>query len=602
MAKNKQLNKWVKEVRRLTISNYKETDDALFSFYKDALKDMKVELKQYVDSYDDLSFSKRLEVERQIQVANRIDEILIDLNKWSEAEIRKSIEKEADFGYYGSWYALESAENIQLDFAMLPEKYIEQLVNKKVDGKNFSERLYKYRDDLAEKVTSSLLNGAAKGRGYRKVAKEVGELTEASYKQALRIARTEGGRVQSTAKQKAYVEAKEKGIRIQKQWLATLDKKTRHQHQILDGQVVGVEEQFEFGGYKADGPRLFGVAGLDINCRCTTITVVNGISPDVRRDNESGGLVEYKNYNEWAEAKGINQIKPKPAKKSLFDADTFMSHTNMKKMVGEENYKQFINHLNGIEDEQVKSLFAAYGDKINFSKVNNGKAFAVRNEIQLNHDNFSGTETKPPLQTVYHEFGHAIDSLALERITGETSISTGRQVKKKVLRKTITVDEKVGHITGHPKYKLKESIQRDIWEHVNGKDLPMVSDLGPRPRKKSEKEAWFDKRIEISKKSEANFEAFEKAIKKEYADNKKALGALSDMYESTGFSINAYPLGSGHGKKYWDGAGSTETEFIAHYMESITTNADSYDLLNRVFPNAMDKTRTIIDDMLKASD
>lgn len=63
--------------------------------------------------------------------------------------------------------------------------------------------------------------------------------------------------------------------------------------------MVEVEEQFEsLDGYKADGPRLFGVASEDIHCRCTTITVVNGISPELRRDNE-GNEFPYKIYKEW---------------------------------------------------------------------------------------------------------------------------------------------------------------------------------------------------------------------------------------------------------------------------------------------------------------
>lgn len=308
MAKSKQLSKWEKEVRRLSITSFKETDSALFNHYKKALKEMKVELKEYIDAYDELSFSKRLEAERQIQIANKIDNILIDLNKWSESDIRKSIEKQANFGYYGTWYALEGAENIQVNFSMLPEKYIKELVNKPVDGKRFSKRLYNNRKALAEQVTTSLLNGVTRGHGYAKIAKQIGELTEADYKKSLRIARTEGGRVRSITRQQSYEEAKKKGVDIQKQWVATLDKKTRHQHTSLDGQTVEIEEQFEFEGHKADGPRLFGVAALDINCRCTTITIVNGVSPEVRRDNESKEVIDYKNYNEWAEDKGIKVI------------------------------------------------------------------------------------------------------------------------------------------------------------------------------------------------------------------------------------------------------------------------------------------------------
>ena len=298
-----QLDKWNKEMRRLSVAKFAETDDALYNYYKGALKDLKAEVKQYIDTYETLSFSKRLEVDNRLKMANRIDAILNDLNQWSDAEIRRYIENEMEVGYYGTWYALEGAENVQLDFGMLPENYIETLVNQKVNGQTFSKRLYAHRDELAERVTTSLLNNAVNGKGYAYAAKEVGELTEASYKQALRIALTEGGRAQSTAKQKAYKEAVDNGVKMEKRWLSTLDKKTRHSHQELDGQTVAVDGKFKFDGSEADGPRLFGRASLDINCRCTTIAVVNGIAPEVRKDNLTGENIAYTNYNDWRKSK-----------------------------------------------------------------------------------------------------------------------------------------------------------------------------------------------------------------------------------------------------------------------------------------------------------
>lgn len=301
----RQLDKWNKELERLSSVSYKDMDKELYTFYKDALKKLKIEIKQYTDSYAELSFSKRLEVEQQINTAKRIDEILWELSDNVQPRVHQYAAGEVVSGYYGAWYALEGAENIQLDFPILNENYIERLIEKKVAGKTFSKRLYGQRDDLAERVTTALLNGAVKGHGYDRVAKEVGELTEASYKQALRIARTEGGRVQSTAKQKAYKEAEKKGVKLEKQWMATLDRKTRHSHQELDGQTVPVDGKFKFNGYEADAPRLFGRASLDINCRCTTIAVVNGIAPDVRRDDESNETIKATNYKEWAKAKGV---------------------------------------------------------------------------------------------------------------------------------------------------------------------------------------------------------------------------------------------------------------------------------------------------------
>lgn len=299
-----QMDKWHKELDKLSSRRYKRMDGDLYNYYKDTLKELKKEIKGYVDNYEMLSFSKRLEVENQLNMARRIDEIVSNLAGSTAQTVNSYVRDELQQGYMGVWYALEGAENIQLDFGMLPERYIQQLVAKKVDGKTFSKRLYNNRDDLADRVTTSLLSGAVRGDGYEKIAKQVGELTEANYKQALRIARTEGKRVSSQGQQRSLENAKKIGVNVKKKWLSTLDKKTRHTHQSLDGQVVDVEEYFTSdSGAKALQPGTFQKASEDCNCRCTVISVVNGISPDLRKDNETKEIVNYTNYNDWLKAK-----------------------------------------------------------------------------------------------------------------------------------------------------------------------------------------------------------------------------------------------------------------------------------------------------------
>lgn len=296
-----ELDKWQKEIERLSHFEEGATNKKLFKYYREALIDIKKEMKVFMENYETLSFSKRLEAERLLENGKQIDKILRDTNGKVNNTIEKYVHDSAERGYYGSWYALEGITGVNLDMNMLPEAYIKELVHRPVKGQRFSSRLYKYRKKLAKEVNAALLNAARTGKSYAVAAKNISELTEASYKRALRIARTEGGRVQSTTKQRSYVKAKKKGVDLQKKWMSTLDKKTRDTHQHLDGQVVDVEDKFESDGYEADGPRLFGVAYQDVNCRCTDVAVVNGIAPELRTNNEYGETFPYENYKEWFE-------------------------------------------------------------------------------------------------------------------------------------------------------------------------------------------------------------------------------------------------------------------------------------------------------------
>jgi len=301
--KMNQLNKWKQELNQLTPDKYKATDSQLFNIYRNSLIGIKKRLKYYVDHAAELSFSTRIEVERLFNVAEEINTILIISHKEIEQAIKGYSASQAAQGYYGVWYCLEQSQNIILDFPLINHDYIMTLVNAPVAGKRLSKRLYQYRDKLADNVTQNIISGLFQGKSYAEIALWINEETEASYKQALRITKTEGGRTQSTTTQKGYQEAEKKGIHLKKRWLSTLDKKTRHDHRELDGQTIDVDDYFIIGGHKAKGPRLFGVAKEDISCRCTTIEVVEDIEPKLRKDNDNKKVVKYKNYADWLDSK-----------------------------------------------------------------------------------------------------------------------------------------------------------------------------------------------------------------------------------------------------------------------------------------------------------
>lgn len=70
------------------------------------------------------------------------------------------------------------------------------------------------------------------------------------------------------------------GVVDRREWMATPDTRVRAEHAQLGGvgggspQIVGIDEPFEIGGLQAMYPGGFGVARLDIMCRCTTGAVI----------------------------------------------------------------------------------------------------------------------------------------------------------------------------------------------------------------------------------------------------------------------------------------------------------------------------------------
>ena len=124
-------------------------------------------------------------------------------------------------------------------------------------------------DALKISVVQEISRGIAQELSYEEIARNLKNITNVDYNKSLRIAKTEGHRIQQEATYDVQKRAIQKGANVVKQWDSTLDGKTRPTHRSLDGQIVEVDEYFKSeSGYKALYPGGFGVPSEDCNCRC----------------------------------------------------------------------------------------------------------------------------------------------------------------------------------------------------------------------------------------------------------------------------------------------------------------------------------------------
>jgi SPP1 gp7 family putative phage head morphogenesis protein len=148
-----------------------------------------------------------------------------------------------------------------------------------------------------------ITRGIIQGYSYDKTARAVKERLDIGASKAIRIVQTETHRAQSQGTQAAFERAAAKGLVFKRVWVATLDGRTRDRHRTLDGQKVDVDQPFEYGGMTAMFPGGFGIASMDINCRCTVRAEIEGMEPKLRRarDEKTGKNVVISNtsYQEW---------------------------------------------------------------------------------------------------------------------------------------------------------------------------------------------------------------------------------------------------------------------------------------------------------------
>lgn len=108
----------------------------------------------------------------------------------------------------------------------------------------------------------------------------------------------------------SYVAAQNMGIKMQKEWLSTLDNRTRHAHAMLDGKKAEIDKPFKYDGDEIMYPGDRRAPGyLVYNCRCTLVAAVDGVDTSNTkrraRNPETGQneLVSDMTYQEWAAQK-----------------------------------------------------------------------------------------------------------------------------------------------------------------------------------------------------------------------------------------------------------------------------------------------------------
>ena len=162
---------------------------------------------------------------------------------------------------------------------------------------------------LKTSVRMEISRGIAQELSYQEIARNIKNTTNVDYNKSLRIAKTEGHRIQNESAYNVQVRAKQKGADIVKQWDSTLDGKTRPTHRMLDGQIVEVDGYFKSeSGNKALYPGAFGVPSEDCNCRCALLQRAKWALSDedfTKMNGDTNELQHFENVDDYDKFKNI---------------------------------------------------------------------------------------------------------------------------------------------------------------------------------------------------------------------------------------------------------------------------------------------------------
>lgn len=312
----KQLAALEKRIKRVYGQAYKDLSKTAQEYFeklvkRDAEQKEKLDAGEITEEYykqwrlAQIGRGKRFEAMRD-QMAERMTEA---------NEVAISYVNDATPGIYSlnRNYAAYTIEQVAGDvgFTLWDEQTVRRLIVEEPDLMPYypPEKAVKRGIDLEygkKQITASVTSGILRGNSIKNISDDLqSRIVTMNRDSAIRTARTAITGAQNAGRMDSYKAAQKMGIKLQKEWLATLDGRTRHSHAMLDGEKVDNDKKFSNGCRFPGDP--YGAPSEIYNCRCTLIASVEGVDiSDAERwarDPYTGQhmLIRDMNYQEWVE-------------------------------------------------------------------------------------------------------------------------------------------------------------------------------------------------------------------------------------------------------------------------------------------------------------
>lgn len=266
--------------------------------YNKAYKDIKRQIAIYI-----ASFSKNGVMDANMLKYDRFDKIVRNIIS-NMAEVKTSTPTAVTSylkdvyidSYLYTGYAMETSWQAKIGYKEIARSKINPL--NLMNNVSLTNNSAAVRNNLRQAISISI----NKGEGIGETSARLKNVLEKNMNNALSIARTETTTAMNRANLDGMIKASQV-LPVQKQWIATLDSKTRRSHGRLDGETVDLDKKFSNGLMYPGDPT--GRAEEVINCRCDMLEVVEGYEDRQKYRRERGldgknRVIPYTTYTDWA--------------------------------------------------------------------------------------------------------------------------------------------------------------------------------------------------------------------------------------------------------------------------------------------------------------
>lgn len=429
-------------------------------------------------------------------------------------------------------YAAYTIEQVagNVGFDLWDEQTVKRLMVEQPDLMPYypPKRALKRGIDLAwgkKQITASVTSSILQGKSIKGMSDDLQKrITTMNRDSAIRTARTAVTGAQNAGRMDSYAAAEKMGIKLKKEWLATLDSRTRHSHAMLDGEQVEQDDKFSNGCRFPGDPQ--GPPWEIYNCRCTMIAAVDVVdTSDAQRRarNAATGeteVISNMSYAEWAGWKTSAERQDANFAGTVGITASFRLGMS--------------NVLKKSKNAEVKAVYAKYQNELKCIDSHYKKgAYFYSKDGGIHFDETSsaaGSRYQKPYQVAFHEFGHNIDWLIGGKNLFEyasNKVYNGNRLKDVIKSDYLAFKKASG-----------QKKNDDLIAMLRAENMPLTE-----------------------------------------------CGNISDILEYC--TNKSYPLGIGHGVKYHKNPGATEKEFFAEVLDSAAANEESFLQMQRIFPNAV---------------
>lgn len=548
------MNKRQLEVLKYQMQNEKKILQLLKQVYQRASMDCERKIRELAGRTD-MENLQSIIYQKQYQEAlkKQLDGILDALQNKEFENIAEYLTGCYEDGFLGALYDIHG-QGIPFIFPIDQAQVVDAVQTDSKISTNLYTRLGEDVSYLKKSIRAELSRGIANGSTWAEMAAHIAHGMNSPFhkamNKAMRIARTEGHRIQNRAQMDMLNKAKENGADVVKQWISTLDDRTRESHKVLDGQIREIEDYFEVNGHKAKYPGGFGVTSEDIHCRCC---MGQRAKWNLDQD-ELDTLQDRASYFDLDKSKDFEEFKKKYLQAS--DIVDTMDLTDIK--LGELESAYGKKHSKAIRKQMEKApeeirrawndcvgdfhcLDPRYrGDKAYYSPGLDG--------VKLNITKVAkGSDYQTPYQVVFHEYGHHTDYILNRKYgDGDRKKSFSETYKNGVFGKTL-------------KREAKDAVEKFAKKRGIFEDDAQTIDWG-----KAEQEFCIQIKKELSLIQRSD---------------------ISDMFEPIMSGKCAYPFGVGHGTDYWKSRNNGKEGFAEIYS-AVVDNPESLEQVKRFFPES----------------